>query len=531
MNKNTKINSCECSTTKLYDALHGLKLRVLLEGVLVGIFSGLIVVAYRVLLGEAEKFTGNMYKFISTNKIYIPLVLIALILAGYFVGILVEKQPMISGSGIPQVEGILTGYFKVSPIKILINKFVGGVIAIGAGLSLGREGPSIQLGASCGQLVARMFKRIKLEERFLLTSGASAGLAAAFNAPFSGVIFALEEVHKNFSPLVLLSAMSASVTADFVSKQFLGRKPLFDIPGAKALNLIPFKYYGLLIILGIVLGFGGAFYNFVLLKTQDLYGKIKSVRVRLIVPFIFAMLFGLLCPQVLAGGHGIIHSLLREELVLKMAIIFLVFKFIFSMISFSSGSPGGILFPLLVLGGLIGAIFGEASVILLGISPEYLCTFTILAMAGMFSSIVRAPITGIMLICEMSGTFTHLLTVTIVCAVSYIVADLLGSAPIYESLLDKHIARVKGKPKEMEKGKIFIRYIIHQGSKIENKLVKDLKMPHDALIVSIERGDEEIIPRGDTRVLRGDYILILANQNDETLVREQLGCLCEDVNE
>lgn len=529
LEESNKNFTTEGSTSRLYHTLHGLKLRVLLQGILVGIFSGLVVVAYRVLLGKAESFTGNMYKFLACHKMYIPLGVVALIIAGYVVGILVEKQPMISGSGIPQVEGILTGYFEVSPVKILINKFVGGVIAVGSGLSLGREGPSIQLGASCGQIVSRIFKRPKLEGRFLLTSGASAGLAAAFNAPFSGVIFALEEVHKNFSPVVLLSAMSASVTADFITKQFLGRKPLFDMVGAKPLAMIPFKYYGLLIILGIILGLAGAFYNFVLLKTQDLYGKISSTRIRMIVPFLFAILFGLLCPEVLAGGHGIIQGLLREQIVLKMAVIFLVLKFIFSMISFCSGSPGGILFPLLVLGGLIGTIFGEVAVKILGINPQYLTTFTILSMAGMFTSIVRAPITGIMLICEMSGSFTHLLTVTIVCAVAYLVADLIGSTPIYESLLDRNIEKANGVPHNKEKEKIFIRYIVHQGSAIEGMLLKDVKISHDVLIVSIERGEHEILPKGDTKLLRGDSLLILVDVDKETVVRNQLEELCQKI--
>ncbi|WP_341478340.1 ClC family H(+)/Cl(-) exchange transporter [Clostridium niameyense] len=524
---NTKNNKNSCCVRQLYETLHGLKLRILLEGILVGIISGLVVVFYRMLLGKAENFTKELYKLLTFNKIYIPLGLILLILCGYIVGVLVEKYPMISGSGIPQVEGILTGYFKVSPFKILINKFVGGVIAIGAGLSLGREGPSIQLGASCGQIVSRIFKRVELEERFLLTSGASAGLAAAFNAPFAGVIFALEEVHKNFSPLVLLAAMSASVTSDFIAKQILGGKPLFSIKGARGLKVIPVKYYPLLIILGVLLGVAGAIYNYSILKTQDMYGKIKSIRIRLVIPFIFAIIFGILCPKVLGGGNEIIYGLLKQEIVLKTAIILLLIKFIFSIISFSSGSPGGILFPLLVLGGLLGAIFGETSVMIFGISSNYVCTFTILAMAGMFTSIVRAPITGIMLICEMSGSFTHLLTVTIICTVAYLVADLLGSAPIYESLLDRQINKEKKYKKKIEEGKTFIKYVVHQGSDIENKLVRDIKIPHDALIVSIDRGAKEIIPKGDTKILRGDYILVLVNEDNKTSVREKLRDLCE----
>ncbi|SHE73327.1 ClC family H(+)/Cl(-) exchange transporter [Clostridium fallax] len=515
-------------TSQIFHLWHKFKLRLLLEGILVGIFSGLFVVLYRVILGRAEQFTTTIYSFLAVNKIYIPLGLIVLIIVGYFVGFLVEKEPMISGSGIPQVEGILAGYFDVSPIKVMFNKFVGGVLAIGSGLSLGREGPSIQLGASCGQLVAKMFKRVKLEEKFLMTSGASAGLAAAFNAPFAGVMFALEEVHKNFSPLVLLSAMSASVTADYVAKQFFGLKPLFDIGGYDS---IPLKYYLLLIGLGIFIGIGGAIYNSTLLKTQDLYKKIKtSTRIKMIIPFIFAMLFGLLLPQVLGGGHEIIESLIKGQVILKMAIILLLGKFVFSMISFCSGSPGGILFPLLVLGALVGAIFGNISILLFNVPSHYISNFVILAMAGMFTAIVRAPITGIILICEMSGSFTHLLSSTAVCATAYLVADLLKSSPIYESLLDRLIRKEKrGLEEETKTDKILVECIVHHGSAIEEAILKDIPFPNNTLIVSIKRGENEIIPKGDTKVIAGDFLICLVNHREEASVRKKLSLLCEEV--
>lgn len=516
-------------TSQIIKLWHGFKLRLLLEGILVGIFSGLFVVLYRVILGRAETFTTKMYSFLDVNKIYIPLGLITLAIVGYGVGVLVEKEPMISGSGIPQVEGILAGYFDVSPIKVMLNKFVGGVLAIGSGLSLGREGPSIQLGASCGQIVAKMFKRVTLEEKFLMTSGASAGLAAAFNAPFAGVMFALEEVHKNFSPMVLLSAMSASVTADYVAKQFFGLKPLFDIGGYDSM---PLKYYLLIIGLGVVIGVSGAIYNSTLLKTQDLYKKIHtSTRIKMIIPFICAMFFGLFLPQVLGGGHEIIESLIRGQIILKMAVILLIGKFVFSMISFCSGSPGGILFPLLVLGALVGAIFGNISILLFGIPSHYISNFVILAMAGMFTSIVRAPITGIILICEMSGSFTHLLSATAVCATAYLVADLLKSSPIYESLLERLIKKEKrGIEEDTKEDKILVECTVHHGSAIENEALRDIPFPNSTLVVSIKRGEEDIIPKGDTKIIAGDYLIALANHKEEASIRKKLSLLCEEVS-
>ncbi len=200
--------------------LKQLKLKLAFEGILIGLISGLVVVFYRLILQYAEQ----LRQWVTNQPTPFAFFgwFIILILAALFVGRLMVKEPMICGSGIPQVEGALANKIKMNPLSVLMNKFIGGTICIGAGLSVGREGPSIQLGAVAAQWVSRLTKRTKLEEKYLFSSGASAGLAAAFNAPLAGVMFALEEVHKHFSPLVLVGAMSAALTADFVSKNFFG---------------------------------------------------------------------------------------------------------------------------------------------------------------------------------------------------------------------------------------------------------------------------------------------------------------------
>ncbi|MDD4503327.1 MAG: chloride channel protein, partial [Clostridiaceae bacterium] len=216
------------------------KFKLVFEGVAVGAISGLAVVFYRYLIELAGHFLKKVYLLQQENNWLIFLWLAALIFLGYLVGILIKYEPMISGSGIPQVEGVILGYFNMNWWKTLIGKFAGSVISIGAGLSLGNEGPSVQIGAAIAKGYCKIFKKIKLEEKFLITSGASAGLAAAFNAPLTGVMFSLEEIHKNFSPEILTSAMAASITADIVSKNFFGMKPIFDF---RIINAIPLKNY------------------------------------------------------------------------------------------------------------------------------------------------------------------------------------------------------------------------------------------------------------------------------------------------
>jgi len=500
----------------------GFRMKLVGEGVLVGIFAGFVVIFFRMVLGKAEEFRTMIIEIIKQKPNLIGLWFLFLIAAAFLVAYLLKKEPLISGSGIPQVQGALQGKLGMNWLRIILNKVLGGIISIGAGLSLGREGPSIQLGAAAGKGVSRILRSLKIEEKYLITSGASAGLAAAFNAPLAGVIFSLEEVHKHFSPLILLSAMSASLTADFISKQFFGLNPVFNF---NKLSPMPLSCYGCILILGIITGICGVIYNKTLLKTQDMYTKLKwlPAHYRPIIPFILAGVLLMILPQVLGGGHNIIESLIHGSYGMKMMIIIFLVKFIYSMISFGSGAPGGIFFPLLVLGALTGAIYNSALVSLLGFQEGYMENFIILAMAGYFTAIVRAPITGSILIMEMTGSLSHLLSLSLVSMVAYITADFLKSEPIYESLLERIVKNNKKAEEESESsGKIIIEVPVCADSQIDNKMLKDIKLPENCLVVSIKRGNKEIIPRGNVLIKSGDILILLVNEKEEALMKERL---------
>ena len=202
---------------------------------------------------------------------------------------------------------------------------------------------------------------------------------------------------------------------------------------------MPLMHYLMLPLLGILLGLCGWFYNKVLLLTQDLYKKVPFFKgpYLMILPFLVAGVVGLCMPELLGGGHGIITSILEHRYTIGYLTILLVCKFLFSMVSFGSGAPGGIFFPLLVLGALVGALFGQIVISYCGVDSGFYFNFLFLGMVGMFTGIVRAPVTGIILIVEMSGSFTQMLDLSLVAIFAYLVADLMHSKPIYESLLER----------------------------------------------------------------------------------------------
>ena len=501
---------------------HSFRLKLVFEGICIGIITGLLIVLYRYTLEKAGILLSYAYKIILTKPLLIIPLILVLTIIGYVIGLMVKHDPIISGSGIPQVEGVLLRKIDMTWWKTILGKFFGGILAIGSGLSLGREGPSIQLGGAVGQGFSRVFKRVKVEEKYLITGGASAGLAAAFNAPLAGVMFALEEVHKNFSPLVLVTTLSAALSSDFIASSLLGVNPIFKLG---IISELPLNLYFYIIILGIILGFLGVAFNKMLLKIQNLYASQAWLpkEMRIIIPILLSVILGILLPQVLGGGHELIKSLMDSNISLKILVIIVVIKFLFTMISYGSGAPGGIFLPLLAIGALIGNLYGIMLVHLIHFDSIYVNNFIILAMAGYFTAIVRAPITGTILITEMTGSFTHLLPLAIVSIVAYIIADILKSKPIYESLLEKFL-RNQGEKIfiSTNKNKTILEFAVCMGSILDGKQIKNVKWPSSCLLVAVKRGENEILPKGDTTIFPGDYLIILTNENMVSRINDAL---------
>ena len=243
---------------------HSFQFKLFWEGIIVGIFSGLVISLFRFLLTKAEEWRTDLYEQLTQlPDLYTAGWFAALLVIGAVLYKLTIYEPMAGGSGIPQVKGVILGFMRMNWFRVLWVKLAGGVIGLGAGLSLGREGPSIQLGAVTAQGISRFWGRSRMEERYLITSGAGAGLAAAFNAPLAGVIFSLEELHRNFSAVVLLPAMTAALTATFVSRVLFGRGFIFSFYG-----LPPFPHIHLLyaVAIAVIAGLCGVLFNTSLLK-------------------------------------------------------------------------------------------------------------------------------------------------------------------------------------------------------------------------------------------------------------------------
>ena len=321
---------------------------LIVKGIAVGCFAGLTAVVYRKLLSVAETVVFEAAAALRENVFLILVLIPAALLIGFLISLLLRFEPMISGSGIPQIEGEANGRLDQKWRRVLPAKLAAGVLASLGGLSLGREGPSIQLGGMCGKGVAEVLHR-KEDERTLMICGAGAGLSAAFNAPFAGVLFCLEEIQKNFSAPLFLTVMIASLCGDLVSSMVFGFSPSFDFELAHTLSL---PSYGWIIGLGILSGAAAAFYNFVTLKAQIWYSKLPFLKPHqyVYVPLLLSVAVMFFVPEVLGSGHVMTQALEYMPGALRTILVLLTVKFVFSILCFGSGAAGGIFFPMLVLG-------------------------------------------------------------------------------------------------------------------------------------------------------------------------------------
>ena len=529
-----------------------MKHKMTLQGVLVGLLTGIVVGLFRLVIEKAEFLRTNyMLPLIGSGKLWL-LIMIVMIIA-FFVYIMAKWQPLASGSGIPQVKAELRGQLKQPVYRLLIAKFTGAVLAIGAGLSIGREGPSIQLGALVGKGYARATRRLPVEEKMLLTCGAGAGLAGAFCAPFSGAVFALEELHKNFSVDVLVSTMAACISANFVSAYIFGLDPVFNL---SIPSRLPLKQYWILLIMGVLLGLLGNIYNNLMMKALKTYDKLPKP-LAIGVAFALAIVVMLFMPQALGGGHSVVGQIAHGEFTLGFGIlgnkigigilisliIFFIVKLIFSAISFGSGVAGGIFLPLLVLGAIVGGIFGEAFNQINGSNELYIANFVILGMVGMFSAIVGAPATGVILITEMTGDLQNFFPLVIVGLISYMVADATGTSPIYDLLLDRLMSKDRDKDNKLDEEeiayqnklkkraskKVIIESDVYIGSPADGNKIKELSLPEGSLVISLVRHGKEIIPSGETIIKGGDYLVVLCAEDYQDAVFAKLDELCKTV--
>ncbi len=399
-----------------------------------GLGAGVIGALFRLTLERAEAARGVILAWAQGDATQGLLLVVAGCAAATALAAWLVRRfaPEASGSGIPHVEAVLEGELAPAPARLIPIKFAGGALAIGSGLALGREGPSVQMGASFAYRLGRLFRRSRDDCRALIAGGAGAGLATAFNAPVAGAIFVLEELVGRFETRVAIVALAAAVAAITASRGILGDGLDFDIePMASG----GFAAQPLFVALGLVAGLLAVVYNRSLMATLALGDRIGGpIELRAAVIGAGVGLLGWLAPDLVGGGDDLTERALQGAVLVSVLPLVFVLRLGLGAASYAAGTPGGLFAPLLVLGAQAGLLFGIGCERLLpgmALQPE---AFAVVGMAAFFTGVVRAPLTGIVLVIEMTGNATLLLPMLAACFGSMLVTTALQDAPVYEAL-------------------------------------------------------------------------------------------------
>ena len=423
-------------------------LAILFMAAVVGTLVGLAAVAFD--KGVAWLQNQRMGALVHTADNYPLLLTVAflcsavLAMFGYF---LVRKYaPEAGGSGIPEIEGALEDQRPVRWWRVLPVKFVGGMGTLGAGMVLGREGPTVQIGGNIGRMVLDVFRMRSAEARHtLLATGAAAFLSAAFNAPLAGILFILEEMRPQFRyNLVSIKAVFTGVImSSIVFRIFNGEAPIIEVG---KLSNAPVNTLWLYLILGIIFGCVGPLFNTLVLRTQDMFqrfhgGDIKKwVLMGGVIGGLCGIL-GLIKPEAAGGGFNLIPIAAAGNFSVGILLFIFIARVITTLLCFSSGAPGGIFAPMLALGTLLGTAFGMAAA---ASFPQYHLeagTFAIAGMGALLAASVRAPLTGIVLVLEMTDNYQLILPMIITCLGATLLAQFMGGKPLYSTILARTLAK------------------------------------------------------------------------------------------
>ena len=423
-------------TLRDLDALRNLGVkRVIMQALATGGVTGAVIGFFRV---AYDHINAAVVRLVSQHDLYDPVVA-AWIFGGLAVLALLallalRLEPLVSGSGIPQVELMVRGQMRMNWPRVLLCKFGGTLVSLSGGLSVGREGPCIMMGAAVGAGVGHLWgERSDQNLPRYLVGGSVAGLAAAFGAPMAGMFFAFEEMKTILSAPMLLFTGVCAFAAWFMVQVVFGFGLVFPFAGQP---YILWTQWWIIPAAGLAMGILGAFYNLILLRLTHWadHSPLMPHPLRVLLPFMLAGALLYLYPQVLVGFG--INTLRLESLPLPLLGLFglLAVKMAFSWISFASGVSGGLLMPVLLMGSIGGACMASGLHSAGVISPEQTATVLTLGMTGLFAASVRAPLTGAFLLLEMTGSFHNTPTVVLTAYIAAFTANALHSEPVYDSL-------------------------------------------------------------------------------------------------
>ncbi|MDY4559568.1 MAG: ClC family H(+)/Cl(-) exchange transporter [Eubacteriales bacterium] len=486
-------------------------LPILVFGGVSGVLSGLVVWGFKWCASYLENESVQIYKWFRLNPTFIPLLFAGLIVLALLSAIMNKAIPELRTNSIANAEGAMRGMKRYNWVRTIFGTMASSFLSYTGGLTFGAEGPSIQLGSTIGQATNDFGHFIEKGspawERYNVTGGAAAGFAVAFGAPLSGILYTLEEAHKRLSPMLLMTAASSVFFATIVSQSLgdlVGQSDYFLQIGT--LTLMPYKNYWTLLLIGIACGCLAALFNTLFAKTGELVRE-KLIKiptwVRIVFIFLLTGVVGLVFVDAIGGGHRIIQGILNLDFTWQVLLVMFFVRFALLIITPNSGAMGGMFVPVLTIGALVGGLLGKAF-IAMGLSSEFYQTIVLITMTTFMGATMRAPLTAIVLVVEMTNNyFSSFLSTGITVMIAYLIVEALRIEPLYEkSLMDSFKNAYKGKHRKVYEFSV----VVEKGSFVEGRSVKDILWPYGCTIVNVIKVDDEG-NKVDTTDKAGDRVI------------------------
>lgn len=497
---------------KLIDA------RLYFVSIFVGLLTGLIAVPYHYLL---QFFFNLRHEFFDSHLKwywYIPLFLLMWGIL-IFVSWLVKEMPLITGGGIPQTRGVINGRISYKhPLIELISKFIGGILALSTGLSLGREGPSVQIGSYVGSLVARWGRVLSGERKQLLAAGAGAGLAAAFAAPLASSLLVIESIERFDAPKTAITTLLAGVVASGIASWIFPMNAYFYIDA-----IVPVMSFWaqvkLFLLLAVVISISGKLFSVTTLQIKRIYPAVKyPVYIKMLYLLFIAFLLSLTEFNLTGGGEQFLLSqAMHPDTRILWVVGMMLLHFVFSAFSFSSGLPGGNFIPTLVTGGLLGQIVALIMVQQGVITYDNISYIMLICMSAFLVAIIRTPLTAIVLITEIAGHLEVFYPSIVVGGLTYYFTEMLQMRPFNVTLYDEMI----NSSSLQEESRYTLSVEVMNGSYMDGKIADEIRLPEHCVIINIYRDKKNWSPKGQ-KLMSGDQVQIEMDSQDIEKLYEPL---------
>ena len=505
---------------------------VLLPAV-IGVFTGVLIFIFKVSSGYVMDLSAGIYSFVREEPRYIPLLILGVAAVGLFSALILRLAKECRGGGIPTAIASIRGLIPIKWVQGIFALFFTAQLTYLAGVPLGNEGPSVQMGTALGKGASEVLgKKKRAWERFIMTGGGSSGFAIATGAPMSGIVFALEEAHRRFSPAII-SVVSVSVISGIITQEILSF--LFGVDttffNLTIDDVLPFEFLWVAVLVGILCGISSIFFALIYRDARRLERGVLSnlpFSVKIVGIFVISGILGVICEDFIGSGHGLIEKILHRESLWYVLIISFVIRAALMIFASNQGVSGGLFVPTLAFGAIISALVAEGFISIGLLGEEYFSIIVVVGMASSFSAFSRTPITALTFAAEALCVANNILPAAVGVTFAYLVVELFEKESFTDEVIESKIEKAhRGKQSVV----VDKHMSVGAGSVAEGKNHRNILWPPTCVVLSIVKKsphtahDNEILAAGD--VLHLHYRTYDPEDTEEILIHI-LGAQPED---